>query len=308
MTDAETRSVRRAALAALLVVLVVLVSAGAADGGGTVDVRVTLFGDSAATAMAYDPEAKRILGRGVDLKLEVAACRRVGDLSCPYEGVRPPNVIERATELGRELGHVVIVVVGYNDYEARYEENVHEALAAFRKAGVERVLWATLRAERQSYLTMNDAIFAVAKKSPQMTVLDWNALARSHAGWLQPDGIHLTPEGARGMATMVNDALVQLDVAPKPSPKPPRGSLTIAPSAPPLGHRGKAYTGVLRATGGTAPYRWSRVGGAPVPGLRLTPTGRIIGTPIRKGTFAVRAKVVDGAGAARTRILRLRIV
>lgn len=59
-----------------------------------------MFGDSAATAIAYDPVAKKILGRGVDLRLEVAACRRLGDLSCPYDGERPPNVIDRATTLG----------------------------------------------------------------------------------------------------------------------------------------------------------------------------------------------------------------
>jgi hypothetical protein len=256
--------------------------------------------------MAYDPEARRILGRGVDLKLEVAACRRVGDLSCPYDGERPPNVIERATQLGRELGSVVIVVVGYNDYESRYEENIQQALAAFRRAGVERVLWATLRAERQSYLSMNDAIVAVAKRSPQMTVLDWNALSRTHGDWLQPDGIHLTPEGARGMATMVNEALVQLGGAPKPTTGA-RPALRISSKTLPPGRRGKAYEVALRATGGAAPYRWSRIGGATVPGLRLRANGRIAGTPLRKGVFSLRARVVDRNGTARTSVLRLRI-
>ena len=92
-----------------------------------------MFGDSAATAMAYDPKARAILGTGVDLKLEVAACRRLGDLSCPYDGVRPPNVIERASALGRELGRVVVVAVGYNDYENNYAENIEETLRVPRE-------------------------------------------------------------------------------------------------------------------------------------------------------------------------------
>ena len=159
--------------------------------------RVTVFGDSVATAMAYDPDAKRTLGRGIDLALEVAACRRVGDASCPYDGVRPPNVIDRATELGRELGPVVVVIAGYNDYEDNYAENIDDAMAVFRKAGVEHVLWATLREQRQSWANMNDTIRAASRKYPEMTVLDWNALAKESPDWLQPDGVHLTPSGRK---------------------------------------------------------------------------------------------------------------
>ena len=281
---------------------------GLAHGRTQAETRVTVFGDSAATAMAYDPEAKRILGRAIDLRLEVAACRRVGEASCPYDGVRPPNVIERATELGRELGPVVVVIVGYNDYESTYADNLEKALATFRKAGVERVLWATLRAERQSYASMNEAIQVAAKRFPQLTVLDWNAVSRSHADWLQPDGIHLTPEGARGMASMVNDALVDLGVAPKAPTPTLRPPLRIASHALPVGRRGKPYTGVLRATGGAAPYRWTRLGGSLVPGLRLTPTGRLQGAPKRIGTFTLNARVVDRTGTTRARVFRVRIL
>jgi hypothetical protein len=238
-------TVRRAALVAAIVVAGAF--SGFAHGHGQAEARVTVFGDSAATAMAYDPEAKRILGRAIDLRLEVAACRRVGEASCPYDGVRPPNVIERAMELGRQLGQVVVVIVGYNDYENTYADNIEKALATFRKADVERVLWMTLRAERQSYVSMNEAIQGAARRFPQMSVLDWNAVSRSHADWLQPDRIHLTPEGARGMASMVNDALVELGVAPKaPAPKL-RAPLRIASQVLPVGRRGKPYVGTLRA-------------------------------------------------------------
>jgi hypothetical protein len=270
-------------------------------------VRVTVFGDSAATAMAYDPDAKRILGRGIDLRLEVAACRRLGDTSCPYDGVRPPNVIDRATALGPEMGSVVVVIVGYNDFEANYADNIEQALAAFRKGGVEHVVWLTLRAERQSYLSMNGMIAAAAQKHAEMTVVDWNAQARNNPAWLQPDGIHLTPSGAEGMAALVNGALVQLGVAPKPVAPQARKLLAIASRALPLGHLGKAYAARLKAVGGTAPYRWVRTGGSLAPGLRLTTTGRLTGVPKRTGSYRLRAKVVDRAGAVRVRLLLLRI-
>ena len=278
-----------------------------AQGGSTAPTRVTVFGDSAATAMAYDPTAKRTLGRGIDLRLEVAACRRVGDTSCPYDGVRPPNVIDRATELGRDLGPVVVVIVGYNDYEANYDGNIEDALAAFRKAGVERVLWATLHETRSDYASMNDIIRDAARRHPEMTVVDWNAASRDNPGWFQPDGIHLTATGAEGMATMVNDALVGLGVAPKPVAPGVRRLLAISSRALPEGHRGRAYSVLLRATGGTMPYRWTRVGGTLPPGVRLAVTGRLSGVPARAGRFSLRARVADRSGATRAREFSLRI-
>ncbi|HWO79783.1 hypothetical protein [Gaiella sp.] len=299
-------SVRAVALAAVVLAALGLV-AGAQGGSAAPPVRVTVFGDSAATAMAYDPDAKRTLGRGIDLRLEVAACRRLGDTSCPYDGVRPPNVIDRATALGSEMGPVVVVNVGYNDFEANYADNIEQALAVFRKAGVEHVVWLTLRAERQSYLSMNAMITAAAQKHPEMTVVDWNAQARNNPAWLQPDGIHLTPLGAEGMAALVNDALVQLGVAPKPLAPPARKLLAITSRSLPLGHLGRVYAARLQAVGGTAPYRWLRSGGSIAPGVRLTTSGRLTGVPKRTGSYRLRAKVVDRAGAVRVRQVLLRI-
>ena len=304
---ARTMSVRAVALAAVTVLAALGLVAGAQGSSAAPPVRVTVFGDSAATAMAYDPDAKRTLGRGIDLRLEVAACRRLGDTSCPYDGVRPPNVIDRATALGSEMGPVVVVNVGYNDFEANYADNIEQALAVFRKAGVEHVVWLTLRAERQSYLSMNGMITAAAQKHPEMTVVDWNAQARNNPAWLQPDGIHLTPLGAEGMAALVNDALVQLGVAPKPVAPPARKLLAITSRSLPLGHLGRVYAARLQAVGGTAPYRWLRSGGSIAPGVRLTTSGRLTGVPKRTGSYRLRAKVVDRAGAVRVRQVLLRI-
>ena len=303
----RSMSVRAVATAVLTVAAALGVVGGAQGGFAAQPVRVTVFGDSAATAMAYDPDAKRTLGRGIDLRLEVAACRRLGDTSCPYDGVRPPTVIERAATLGTEIGPVVVVIVGYNDYEANYADNIEQALAAFRKGGVQRVVWLTLRAERQSYLSMNAMINAAAQKHPEMTVVDWNAQARNNPAWFQSDGIHLTPSGAEGMAALVNGALVQLGVAPKPVVHPARKLLAITSGSLPVGHLGQAYAARLTAVGGKAPYRWVRSGGSLAPGLRLTTTGRLTGIPKRTGSYRLLAKVVDRAGAVRVRSVLLRI-
>ena len=292
---------RRLVVLATVVALAGALAADApgADPAGTDRIRVTVFGDSAATAMAYDPKAREILGAGVDLKLEVAACRRLGDLSCPYDGVRPPNVIERASELGRDLGPVVVVAVGYNDYENNYADNIEETLRILEKSGVEHVLWATLREERQSWARMNEMIAAAAKKHTEVTVLDWNDRARAHPDWMQPDGIHLTPAGAQGMATMINDSLVALGLATRA--RTVARQLSIAAGTLPPARVGRRYSARLQARGGTAPYRWTRVSGALAPGLRLTPSGLVEGTAKRVGRYRMVFRVVDRAGTARTR-------
>ena len=297
----------RTAAVTATIALSALLQVSLATGGSNAATRVTIFGDSAATAMAYDPDARRTLGRGIDVRLELAACRRVGDASCPYDGARPPNVIERATQLGSELGPAVVVIVGYNDYEANYAGNIEQVLSVFAKAGVQRVLWLTLRESRQSYASMNGLIRDAARRHPEMTVVDWNGASRSNPPWFQPDDIHLTATGAEAMASLVNGALVQLGIAPKPAPPPMRRLLAIASRALPTGHPGRRYNVLLKATGGTMPYRWTRVGGSLPPGLRLATTGRVTGVPARKGTFTVRARVADRSGTARTRAFSLRI-
>jgi hypothetical protein len=304
------RSTRLTALVAL-VSLGALALASVAGGAGVradAGVRVTVFGDSVATAMEYDPTAKRVLARGIDLQLETVACRRLGDTSCPYDGVRPSNVVDRATQLGTALGPVVVVVVGYNDYEENYAKNIDDAMAAFRKGGVQRVLWATLFEERQSWAEMNGMIAAAARKYPEITILDWNGLAKQNPSWIQPDGSpHLTPSGAEGMAAMIENSLIQLGIAPKVQPPKPRPRLAIASRSLPKGRLHHRYLARLRASGGTAPYRWTRTGGRLAPGLRLATDGRLHGVPTRAGTYRIGVRVVDESGTALRRVLSVRV-
>ena len=289
--------------------LVSLVLVGGATGQSAAGVRVTIFGDSVATAMQYVPDATRVLSRGIDLRMETAACRRLGDTSCPYDGVRPPNVIDRATQLGSQLGPVVVVAVGYNDYETNYAGNIDDAMAAFRAAGVQRVLWVTLLEQRQSWADMNDMIAAAARKYPEITVLDWNGSAKQNPAWLQPDASpHLTASGAEAMAAMIEDALVQLGVAPKAPAPPVLKRLAIASRSLPNAHEGRRYAMTLKAVGGKAPYRWARTAGSLSPGLRLTAAGKLAGVPAKSGTFRLRVRVVDRVGTASARILSLRVV
>jgi len=272
--------------------------------GGPQLPRVTVIGDSVATSLDGEPTATAILGQGVDLRLELAPCRRVGQSSCPYDGVRPPNVIDLVNGLGSALGPTVIVSVGYNDYVDEYARNIEDALAALAHAGVKNVLWATLRAVHHDYLTMNDAIEGAAAHHPELTVVDWNMYSRSHPDWFQPDGLHLTGAGAIGMATLFHQALEDLHIPVETAPTPP---LRIVTSKLPVARTLRTYAAALTANGGSAPYRWSR-GTAFPRWLRLSPNGRLTGTaPARPASVSVKILVADAAGTVARRRFTLLI-
>src|SRR5215469_14981731 len=85
---------------------------------------VTLIGDSVADAIVQTSTAVAEVKREVSLSLQVAPCRRVEGDSCPYNGVRPPNLIDLVQSLGSGVGPNVIVAVGYNDHEDTYAQNI----------------------------------------------------------------------------------------------------------------------------------------------------------------------------------------
>jgi Putative Ig domain len=301
----------RATLLALAAVAVAALAAATrpADGTSRTLQHVTLFGDSVAQAVVDNAQARKLVSTGVDMDFEVAPCRRVGQDSCPYNGVRPPNVIDLAKQLGSRLGATVVVAVGYNDFAQSYAQNIEDALAAFKQAGVKRVLWLTLRAAEHPYLGMNDEIVTAAAHHPELVVVDWNLYSRSHPDWFQSDGIHLVGPGAQAMATLVHKTLVLLGVAPSPkgSRSKSRAPVRVATTRLPAAVVGKRYTAKLSASGGRRPYYWS-FSRRPPAGLHLRPTGWIFGRPSgRTGTFALPVRVRDVLGKTAQARLVLRV-
>ena len=264
--------------------------------------RVTMIGDSVATSIAYTSDARTILAAGIDLRLELAPCRRVGQESCSYDGVRLLTVTDLVPTLGDALGRTVIVAVGYNDFEPAYAGNIEDALAGLRKAGVTRVLWLTLHEERPAYAAMNGAIHAAATHHPELTVVDWQLYSRSHPDWIQPDGIHLRGDGSVAMATLVHNTLVQLGIAVATQPA---GALSVRLTRLHDGVAGQPYSARLTARGGTQPFRWSRVRGTLPRGLRLRSDGRVAGVPRQTGKFTVAVRVTDAQHASATRTVML---
>ena len=261
--------------------------------------RVTLIGDSVADGVVETSTAVAVARREISLQLQVAPCRRVAGDSCPYNGVRPANVIDLVRQLGPQLGPNVVVAVGYNDHEDSYAQDIDDAVKALEAEGVKRIFWLTLRAARHPYLTMNDAIEALPSKHPEVTVIDWNLYSRSHPDWFQSDGVHLTADGAEGMATLIHKSLESAGIAAP--------DVRVRTSRLPAAKRGVAYSARLVGTAGIAPYRWSLLERAPA-GLHLEANGIVRGSPrVAAGSYRFDVRVTDATNTSTTRRLTLHV-
>jgi hypothetical protein len=84
--------------------------------------------------------------------------------------------------------------------------------------------------------------------------------------------------------------------------------LAVATTSLPGATVGSPYSQTLAASGGTAPYEWSVVGGALPTGLTLSLSGTIGGQPQSTGTFSFTVKVTDASNPALTATRQLSIV
>jgi hypothetical protein len=170
--------------------------------------RVTIFGDSAADVLDYVPDAKQYLGQGLDVNWELRVCRRLVQLSCPYQGVRPPTVLDvvQASAKGA-LGPIAVVDVGYNDYVDQYQNDMDTVIKALVGNGVEHIIWTTLHEVRDDYRNINASIQAEAAKWPQVVIADWNAASQGQ-DWFNSDGIHLNSAGAWGLARLLRPLIL----------------------------------------------------------------------------------------------------
>ena len=80
--------------------------------------------------------------------------------------------------------------------------------------------------------------------------------------------------------------------------------LTILPSSLPTPTLGQYYAVGFSVSGGTAPYIWSATGNVP-PGLTVTSSGTITGTPTAGGTYMFTVNVTDSRQTAASKTFTL---
>ena len=81
--------------------------------------------------------------------------------------------------------------------------------------------------------------------------------------------------------------------------------VTITTTTLPDGTVKVPYSATLTATGGTAPYTWSRISGSLPPGLALAANGKVSGTPIKEGIYDFTVKATDAKGHTATQALTI---
>lgn len=171
---------------------------------------VTIFGDSVAAVLTWDPTAKQVLEQGDRLTLDLVPCGRLVQPGCLLQDTPPPSVLREVELLGRRVGPTAVVLVGYNDDPHLYAGGIGKVLVAMHHRGVRHVLWLTLRAINQQYRLINEVIHGASARYPWMTVLDWNAYARNRPSWFATDGIHLSSLGGVQLAIFVHRSLKQM--------------------------------------------------------------------------------------------------
>lgn len=100
--------------------------------------------------------------------------------------------------------HRVIVHLGTNGGAARSDID-----AVMQVLGPDRiVMWSTIQLPddptRYTYeRKTNDEIAAIPARYANARVFDWQSLSIQHPDWLYAEGIHMTPEGCKGYASLV---------------------------------------------------------------------------------------------------------
>ena len=189
----------RSLITGCLALAVAAVLAGTVTAAAKKPVPVTFVGDSVAASISYTPAAQAVLARGLKTRLDLRVCRRLATTGCPYQGSTPPNALQVVQSLGRSLGTVLVVYVGYNESSAGYGKGIDQVMRAALRQGARGVVWVTLREERDIYRQTNVVIRTAEKRWPQLQVADWTAYSAGRP-WFSSDGLHMGAAGAQGLA------------------------------------------------------------------------------------------------------------
>ena len=196
-------------LLAISAVAAAAIGVGTAGGAPGDRVQATFVGDSVSASIVYFPSAQSRLERGLEVTLDLKVCRRLVQPSCSFHGSTPTTALQAVRRYGRRLGDVLVVNVGYNEGPAGYGNGVDQVMRSALRQGAKAVVWVTLRETTRSYHATNVAIEQGARRWAELHVADWNAHSAGQP-WFIGDGLHLTPAGAKALASFVRSRVVEV--------------------------------------------------------------------------------------------------
>lgn len=247
---------------------------------------VLIIGDSVGTGMSWYPPAIAVMQKNLAVDWQVAVCRRLIGESCdPGDGEPiPPTLVDLVASMP-SVPAIVVVEMGYNDFEDTFSDAVDDAMNALIAKGAKHVLWLTLTASRGPYPALDAILESKKAEYPQLELVDWDSYSYNQPTWFQDDIVHLRKAGGLAMAHLIHGAVIELFAPLHAAAK----SIELRPR--------RAYNSTLRAVGGTPPYIWRVASGRPPHGIHLLPDGRLYGRPAVTGTFMVRVTDADGVTA-----------
>lgn len=128
------------------------------------------------------------------------------------------------------LPHLVVIFLG-----ADASVSNRQLEKAFHIVGPKRVLGLVTPIELGGGTSSDaDHVRAAVKRHPKRSVLlDWVAFSNGHPEWFQPDDLHLTFDGAAGLARLFRQALPYARAGEHPGkPEKPTGKAGLAPAKP----------------------------------------------------------------------------
>ena len=203
--------------------------------------RVLLIGDS--TLLAVDRNNGYRALRGFKYVFDAESCRTLGIPSCGKRPL-PPNAVEAIGKADGAFDDVVIMA-GYDEWWTSFPKSFDEVVAAARAKGARHIIWLTYREDVQyKLLTGERANEAFVKNNqtlrdkvasgafPDVLLAQWYPHIPAESGWFSRDGIHLTLEGALGVADYIARWIAHIEGLPCAMPTAPGGAIEAVCSNP----------------------------------------------------------------------------
>lgn len=187
--------------------------------------RMFLVTDSALAGLRWTGNLERLTN--ADWRTYLESCRRLVYPSCRgREGYAPITAAEEIEGFPSDIGpdDVLVMGVGYNDWEGRFEKDFTTIMELARAKGFKHVVWLTYRADNSyqlhnapqdvaNYRAMN-AILAKQHDGgnwPELSIWDYDGFSADHPSWFTRDGIHLTTTGAPHVADWFSAQAARFD-------------------------------------------------------------------------------------------------
>ncbi len=252
--------------------------------GAATEPTVLVIGDSVATGMFWHDDAIAVMQKNLAVSWDVSVCRTIAGTSCPFDGVRPPTLLDVVAGR-RAVPSTVVVGVGYNDPAPAFASEVNAAMSALTAAGGRNVIWLTLRESHAPYPLFNTILERAQGQWPQLVLVDWNAASENHPSWFQNDDVHLTRSGGLAMAHLAHGAVMRIF------------DPLHVPTTPLFLQDDRPHVVRLHAAGGTPPYSWRVADGRPPPGFHLRADGTLTTEAGQEASVLLTVTDADGSTA-----------